>query len=254
VEHNKVKNKLKRINFLDIPVNALNFDETLDAIKDFIKANDGQTHQIVLLDIRKLLRAKVDRVYYRCLKTASLILPVSRGITRGARFQNKMPLSRYNLFDFVIRLLSVADELKQSVYLFGSKKEELEKAEKNLRISFPNVHIVGRFYGYLDAETEKKVILAIKKSSPAFILVGKGIKDRDKWIMDNRDNFNPGIFLSVDNCFEIFSGKEKNIPKALFNLGLESLPQLLKRPWRIFYIFPFLYFKILVLIYRIRGL
>ena len=101
---------------------------------------------------------------------------------------------------------------------------------------------------------EQNVILAIRKSSPAFLLVGKGVRDKDKWIDQNRKSFNPGVFLWIDNCFEIFSGKERNVSKRLFNLGLDHLSGIIRKPWKIFGFLYYLYFKFLVLVFKIRGL
>ena len=77
---------------------------------------------------------------------------------------------------------------------------------------------------------------------------------RDKWIARNRKHFKPGIYIWVGNCFEIFAGKERNVSRRTFYLGLESIPEMIRKPWQVFRLFPYLYFKLLVLIYRIRGL
>ena len=244
-----MENNIKRINFLDLPVDAVDPDNTFKAIVGFLQ--DCQGHQVTLLNINKLLKARRDLEYQRCIKQSSLILPISRGIVRGVK--KKIPLYRYNPFEFIIRVLILAEKLNRTIYLLGSKKEELEKAEKNLKTSYPNLKVIGRHSGYFGKQKERDIILAIRKASPSFLLVGKGIRDQDKWISRNRKHFNPGVFIWVDNCFEIFSGKEKNISKRLFKLGLESISGILKKPWKVFRIFPYLYFKILVLIYKIRG-
>jgi N-acetylglucosaminyldiphosphoundecaprenol N-acetyl-beta-D-mannosaminyltransferase len=243
-----------RISFLNVPIDTYTKESSIEKIKEILNAQDGQNHQIVFLDVKKLLKARGNREYFRCLRTASLILPTSRAIIKGAHFQRKQVLTRFNQFEFVIRLLSAADELKKSVYILGGKKGDLEKVESNLRTSFPNMQIVGRYIGNFNKETEKNILLAIKKSSPSFIIVGSGIKKTDLWIMNNRDHLNPGIFIDVGNCFEIFSGKKNKVSQKLFNIGLESMQGFFTRPWKIFKIFPYIYFKLLVLIFKIRRL
>ena len=248
-------NKIKsRMSFLNVPVDTYTKETAIEKIKDILKAQDGQNHQIVFLNVKKLLKARRNKEYFSCLRTATLILPTSRGIIRGAHFQRKQELTRFNQFEFVIRLLSTADELKKSAYILGGRKEDLEKVESNLRASFPNMQIVGRYMGNFNKETEKNILLAIKKSSPAFIIIGSGIKKTDLWIMKNRDSLNPGIFIDVGNCFEIFSGRNEKVPEDLFKMGLESMQGFFKKPWKIFKIFPFIYFKLLVLIFKIRNL
>ena len=100
---------------------------------------------------------------------------------------------------------------------------------------------------------EKNVVLAIKKSSPALVLAGKGLPGKEKWIFRNKKLFNPGVYLWVDNHIEIFSRKEQRTSKKLFKIGLESMAGFYKKPWKIFRIFIFLYFKFLVLVHKIGN-
>jgi N-acetylglucosaminyldiphosphoundecaprenol N-acetyl-beta-D-mannosaminyltransferase len=248
-------NKIKqRISFLNVPVDTYTKDTAIDKIKEILTSPDGQNHQIVFLDLKKLLKVRRNREYFRCLRTATLILPTSKAIIKGAHFQRKQELTRFNHFEFIIRLLSAADELKKSVYILGGRKEDLEKVESNLRTSFPNMQIVGRYTGNFNKEIEKNILVAIKKASPSFVIIGSGIKKPDLWIIKNRDLVNPSIFVDAGNCFEIFSGRQKKVSDTLFKMGLESMQGFLKRPWKIFKLFPYIYFKLLVLIFKIRKL
>ncbi|MBN2536485.1 MAG: WecB/TagA/CpsF family glycosyltransferase [Spirochaetales bacterium] len=243
--------QIKRKSFLGIPVDSADPESAYNAIEGFLQ--DGKKHQIVLLTIDKLLKARVDPEYNRCIREASLILPVSSGIIHGARFHDKGELFRYNPYEFLIKLFMILEKYEKTVYLLGSRKEYLMEAEKNLKVSFHGLKIIGRFAGFFNKEMERKIILTIKKSSPALLIVGKGVPGKEKWIYRNKNEFNPGICFWIDNFIEIFSGTEKNISKRMFQFGLESLPGVFKKPWKLFKIFPFLYFKILVLIYKILG-
>jgi exopolysaccharide biosynthesis WecB/TagA/CpsF family protein len=103
----------------------------------------------------------------------------------------------------VIRLLSLAERFNRTVYLLGGRKDAVEKAERNLRDSFRGLRLVGRHAGYFPKSQEKNVLLAIKKATPTFLLVGSGLPGRDLW---------------VDDCFELFSGKKKSNRPASGNL------------------------------------
>lgn len=248
-----VKNRLtKRTYVLKIPVDIVDEESIFKAVDIFLQ--DGKNHHIMFITLRGLLRARHNKAFYNCLNTASLVLPVSKAIIGAAKFLNKQKLVRYNPYDFIIHLLSHAENNKYSVYLLGAEKIYLQQAERNLRSSYPKLMIIGRYSGYFHRHQESDVILAIKKSAPSLLLVGKGKYDREMWIFQNKKKFNPGISLYVDNCYEIFAGKEHYISKKVFNLGLESLSGFLKKPWKLLGIFPYIYFKLLLLIYKIFKL
>jgi N-acetylglucosaminyldiphosphoundecaprenol N-acetyl-beta-D-mannosaminyltransferase len=244
--------QVKRIKLLDVPVDSIDPDVTAKVIEELL--DNGQQNQVVFLSLRGLLRARHDPEYLRCLRDAALVLPVSLPLVRGARFLGTSPLSLFNVFEHIIRILSVIEKAKGSVYMLGSRKKVLEVAEDNLLGSFHGIRVVGRFYGFFPRQVEGDIVTAIKKSSPSLLLVGTGVAGKDKWILRRKRDMNPGISLWAGNCFEIFAGQEKQVSKKLHAVGLGVLSGIGRRPWRLAAIFPYLYYLILLLGYKIFRL
>ena len=205
-----------RVQLLNVPVDSLDQDQALKRVESFLL--DGGRHQIVFLNRERLLAARGHNEYRRCLREASLILPVSPSIVRGARFLRKGELTCYSTFTFVIRLLSLAERFNRTVYLLGGRKEEVEKAERNLRDSYRGLRLVGRHAGYYPKSQEKNVLMAIKKATPTFLLVASGLPGRDLWVLRRKKDLTPGIYLWVDDCFELFSGRKKTNRSGSGNL------------------------------------
>ncbi len=243
---------MKRIKVLDVPVDSVDPDMTPRVVEELL--DNGQHNQIVFLSLRGLLRARRDPELMRCLRDAALILPVSLPIVQGARFLKTGALSLFNTFEHTIRILSVVEKVKGSVYLLGARKTILEVAEENLRGSFHGIRVVGRFYGYFPRTVEPDIVTAIKKSSPSMVLVGSGVPGKDKWLNRHRRELNPGISLWAGNCFEVFAGKEKQTSRKLHAAGLGVLSGIGRRPWRVAAIFPYFYYLVLLLGYRIFKL
>jgi N-acetylglucosaminyldiphosphoundecaprenol N-acetyl-beta-D-mannosaminyltransferase len=244
--------EVKRIKVLDVPVDSMDPDVAGAVITKLLE--NGEHNQIVFLSLRGLLRARHDPELMRCLRDAALILPISRPIVRGARFLGAGSLSLINTFEQTIRILSVIEKTKGSVYLLGARKAVLEVAEENLRGSFHGIRVVGRFYGYFPKNVEGDIVTAIKKSAPSMVLVGSGVPGKDKWILKHRKELNPGISLWGGNCFEIFAGREKQISRKLHAAGLGVLSGIGRRPWRLAVVFPYLYYLVLLLGYKIFKL
>lgn len=243
---------VKRIKVLDVPLDSIAPDAVGAAVMQLL--DNGQHNQIVFLSLRGLLRARHDPELMRCLRDAALILPVSLPIVRGARFLGAGSLALFNTFECTIRVLSAIEKAKGSVYLLGARKEVLEVAEENLKGSFHGIRVVGRFYGFFPKTVEGDIVTAIKKSSPFMVLVGSGVPGKDKWILKHRKELNPGISLWGGNCFEVFAGREKQTSRKLHAAGLGALSGIGRRPWRLAAVFPYLYYLILLLGYRIFKL
>jgi N-acetylglucosaminyldiphosphoundecaprenol N-acetyl-beta-D-mannosaminyltransferase len=243
---------VKRIKVLNVPVDCFEPDMAGPVITRLLE--NGEHNQVVLLGLRGLLRARRDPEFMRCLRDAALVLPVSLPIVRGARFLGTGSPSLINTFEHTIRILSVIEKIKGSVYLLGARKAVLEVAEENLRGSFHGIRVVGRFYGYFPKSVEGDIVTAIKKSAPSMVLVGSGVPGKDKWILKHRKDLNPGISLWAGNCFEIFAGREKQVSRRLHAAGLGVLSGIARRPWRLGVIFPYLYYLVLLLGYKIFRL
>ena len=228
---------VKRIQDLDVPVDCIDQEQALTLLEDQLA--DKQRHQLVLLNRHKLFKARRDAEFRRCLRDASLILPVSPAVVRAGAFLKREPLSVTAPFPFVIRLLALAERLNKSVYLLGSRKEELERAERNLRGSFPKLRLVGRHAGFFQKPAQKDVLLAIRKASPALLLVGEGLPGRDLWILRNKNELGPGVALWSGECFDLFSGRNRS-----GRVAVDGAPG----PWRLF---PILSFWLLALFHRL---
>ena len=242
----------KRIFILNVPVNVVPEESLEDVISDLLL--DKGRHQIIFLSLRGLLKARGNNQFADTVRKASLVIPVSKRIIRGAKFLGKHIPVRYMPFDFSIKLLGILEKQNQSLYLAGSKPAELQITTKNLRDSFPGIGIVGRYAGFYKREVEENMVLAIKKASPSLLLVGNGVPGGSNWLSKNIKNFNPGIFLWCGNCFDIFSRKKKKISKKSWDSGSFAFWEFFRKPWKIVMIFPHLYFILLLLIHRIRNI
>lgn len=241
---------LPRIELLGVPLDIVGEDELEGALLHML--DNREINQIVLLDFRKFMKARGQSEFAAAVRKASMVLPVSNSLCRGARFLNKSEPRRVFPFDFVIRTLGILEKHAKSMYLIGSKVEELSKVENNLRASFPGLRLLGRCTGFFHKNMEKDILLAIKKANPALLFAGPGVKGKESWIHTHRSQLSPGIFLWWEEGFEIFSGRKEKPSKALWKSGLDGLSRLPKKPWRIFGGFLYIWFFLLLLFDKIR--
>ena len=241
----------KRVAFLKTPIDIVTEENFETIIRDLL--SKGGQHQIVLLSFRSLMRARRNQEYGKLVRSASLVIPISKSIISGIKFLKLPTPVRWMPFEFIIRLLGILENNRKSVYFLGAKPSSINAAASNLRASFPGLNIVGRHKGFFSKEVEKNLLLAIRKAGPSLLLVGNGIRGKDKWIYHNLEHLSDGLFLWERDCFDIFAGKKKRIAKETWNKGLEGLRGLFTHPYRFFRLFQYLFFYILLLIYRLRG-
>jgi N-acetylglucosaminyldiphosphoundecaprenol N-acetyl-beta-D-mannosaminyltransferase len=216
---------------------------------DYLKS--GQGKNIVLLSLWDLLRARRNGEYRSFVLKAALVIPISKSLIRGARFLTGKTPVRYMPFDFVIRLLTILEAREYSLYLLGGKPRILGKSEKNIRQTFPQLRVVGRYTGSFKRNEELTLLQAIRKASPSLLLVGKGVHGGERWIARNNAMLNSGLRLWCSDLFAVFAERKKRPSQAVFDRGLEGIGYCFQNPLRFFRIFPYFYYKLLLVVYRL---
>ena len=158
------------------------------------------------------------------------IVPDGIGVVKGARMLGIKVKERIPGVEFSEKLLEYANELGKSVYLFGSKKEVIEKMEQIIKEKYSNIKIVGMQDGYID--DKDKVFDDIVEKEPDIILVALGIPKQELIIYKNLNRFKKGIFVGVGGTFDVLSGLKKRAPKFFLKFHLEWLYRICKEPNR----------------------
>lgn len=240
---------IERIKVLGVGVDICRPEDFENEILELL-ARPG-AKQIIFLSVWGLLKARRKNNFAECVRNADLVIPVSKSILKGAAFLQKPVPSRYNPFSAVIQLLSILDSHYKSFYILGGRRKILQKAQGNVRKTFPNLKLVGRYVGYYPHSVEDDIIQAIYKASPSLVLVSDGVKEKECWAYNRRNRFSNSIFIYYKDSLGIFSEHIKRVKDSVFDKGYEIWNEIFRNPLKIFLIFPYLYYKLLLVWYRI---
>lgn len=240
---------IERINFLKVPLDIVTPEDLEPVILDLL-SREGPQH-IMLVSLWDILRARHRGEFRTMVLNAALVLPTSKSVIRGARFLKKKIPVRHQPFSLVIGTLGVLEKYYKSVYLLGAQQRSLLQAERNVRSTFPRLSVVGRFAGYYHKSMERNILTAITKAHPSLVIVADGIPAGQKWIQRNRNKLHNGLFIWNSEVIDIFSERKRRVSEKTFERGLEYFPQIVKNPLRIFRIFQYLWYNVLVLYYRL---
>jgi N-acetylglucosaminyldiphosphoundecaprenol N-acetyl-beta-D-mannosaminyltransferase len=154
-------------------------------------------------------------------------------------------------FDFVVNLLTILEEREFSLYLLGGRRRILQKTEKNIRQTFPRLRIVGRFIGAFKRHEEAGILEAIRKASPSLLLVGKGVRGEEQWIARHTTQLSHGLRLWCSDLYDVFAERKRRPSRKTFDRGMEWIGYCFQNPLRFFRIFPYFYYKMLLLCYKL---
>ena len=249
--------KQGRISLLKVPLDIIPPNDFPDIIcKQLIKLSENspderdQGKNIVLLSLWDLLKARRNAEYRNFIIKAFMVAPISKSLIRGAVFLKKRMPQRYMPFHFIIGLLGILESMEYTIYLLGGNEKLLKRVEKNISQTFPRLRIVGRRSSF-HKQDEELIVEAIRKTAPQLLLVGRGVRGDEMWIVSNSEKLNQGLRIWCSDIFEVFTEKKSRPGDRAFALGLDWIFYLSRNPFRVFRIFPFIYYNFLLLFYRL---
>ena len=178
-----------------------------------------------------MLSVKDDELNNMLEDNNTILVPDGIGVVKAGRSIGYNINERITGIDISYKLLEYGNDLKKSIYLFGSKQEVLDMMVDVLKKDYPNLKVVGMRNGYgKDKDSEFEEIVKLK---PDIILVALGIPAQEKLIYKHLNKFKKGIFMGVGGSFDVISGSKKRAPKFFIKYNLEWLYRIVKEPSRL---------------------
>lgn len=210
------------------------YSDTEEAFYNLVEKNikDNNKMFIVTANPETIMIAEENEEFKNCLfDKNTIIVPDGIGVIKGLRMFKMKENGTITGVELSKKLLQIADKEKKSVYLFGAKKEVIDKMKEQIEINYSNINLVGLENGYV--EDKQKVFDDIIEKKPDVVLVALGIPHQELLIYKNLDKFEKGIFVGVGGTFDVLSGCKKRAPKLFIKTHTEWLYRITTEPKRL---------------------
>jgi N-acetylglucosaminyldiphosphoundecaprenol N-acetyl-beta-D-mannosaminyltransferase len=218
------------VNLTGVGVDNLSRNQAVVKVMRMIE--QGGTYHILSLNPYKIQRIKSNSDLRTISSKADLHLACGAGLQWAAKMMRTPLKERISLLSFMMDLVRIAEIKEYTIFFVGARPEITEKAFSNIRKSFPKIRIVGRHGGYFNAEREKSVIEAMRKSEANIVFIGLGFPKEDKWIHSIRGEFKNTVFISVGGSIDILSGDIRKAPPYFMDRGMDWFYRIITKPWR----------------------
>lgn len=162
---------------------------------------------------------------------ATTVVADGIGIVKGADIVGIKVEERIPGVDIAEQLFSYGNEMKKSIFLFGSKKEVIDALVKHLSEAYPDLVVAGSVDGYV--EDKDKVFDEIAEKAPDIVLVALGMPAQERLIYKHLSRFDKGIFVGVGGSFDVLSGTKERAPEFFIKHNIEWLYRIVKEPKRL---------------------
>lgn len=219
-----------RYTFLDVRVDNITMDETVQKVAQAIKAE--KSLNIVTVNPELVMAATKHDEFKDVITNSDIVTPDGVGLVIMGTLTGRRLKQRVTGVDLCDRLAGEAAKHSWSIYLLGAKPGVAEQAGKNLVAKYPKLNIAGTNSGDPDDASAQDILMDITTVEPDILLVAYGSPTQELWIKKYRDDLAGIITIGVGGSFDFIAGSAKRAPKAVQNVGLEWLWRLAMQPKR----------------------
>ncbi len=222
--------KIEKTSFFKVRVDKVSLEDTLARCEDFIRS--GVPHQIVVVNVAKLVKAKADRHLRGIINNADLVGADGMPLVWLSRYMKNVIPGRVNGTDLMERLVERAAAKGHSIYFLGAKPEVVRKVVDMYTEKYPNLKVAGYRDGYFRPEEEERVAGEIRESRADIIFLAFGSPKKEKFVSQWLYKMNVPVVHGVGGSFDVIAGVTKRAPVWMQNWGMEWFYRFLQEPRR----------------------
>lgn len=244
---------------LGVGISNLKKKEILEEIKRWLGKKSG-LNQLVTVNPEIVVLANKNERFKKLLNNAPIATADGLGILLAGKILGTPFKEKVTGVDLVVELVKMANDLGLTVGLIGGRGDLAVKTAECLRKRHPNLKIFG-LEGIKNIKNPsfkewERIISITADHKPQMLFVAFGAPYQEFFIESLKKNLQPNfrpakqagrklatksrptynlqpiVAIGVGGAFEEISGRVKQVPKWLDNLGFKWLWRLICQPWR----------------------
>ena len=205
--------------------------ETLQLIQKSI-ASKIQLHHVVV-NAGKLVAMQKDQQLRESVNSSNLINADGQAVVWASRLLKKPLKQRVAGIDLMHKLVAMAHENKQKIYLLGAKQQVVEKVAKTYANQYSQELVAGYRDGYFSPQQEVQIATDIAQSGAQLLFVAISSPMKENFLYKHRDILQGVHFImGVGGSFDVVAGLTKRAPLWMQNAGLEWFYRFAQEPKR----------------------
>lgn len=218
-----------KMNMLGINLDCLSYEDMYPLFDRWLADKNSRSHSLALVNVNCCVSALFDKRVRDIYNSVDIVGIDSMPFLMWARTFYYKKTDRFYAPDLMLEVSSKAKEKEYTFFLYGGYPGAADKMEDHLKQQFDGVNIVGKYSPPFRPLTEKEdheICDMINAVQPDFLWIGLGSPKQDIWIREHRDKIKGSIIVPSGATFDFFSGRIKQAPKIIRDIGFEWLYRL----------------------------
>jgi len=221
----------KRINFLNIPIDAITMQETLQKVENTILLKKQIHHTVV--NAGKVVMMQTDKELEKSVVEADIINADGQAIVWAANLLGKKLPERVSGIDLMEELVKRSFEKGYKCFFFGATEEVVTNLVDIYKKQYSENIIAGYRNGYFEENQEEEIANQIADSGANMLFVAITSPKKEIFLNKYKKQLKTVNFImGVGGSFDVIAGKVNRAPLWMQNAGLEWLYRVMQEPKR----------------------
>jgi N-acetylglucosaminyldiphosphoundecaprenol N-acetyl-beta-D-mannosaminyltransferase len=224
-----------------IPVDAVTFDEAIDAIDALVSRGEGGT--VFTPNVDHVVQADESERFRDAYAATALSLVDGMPVLWASRLMGTPVPEKVSGSDLVLPLLERAAQRGWRVFFLGGAPGSAESARDLLRKRIPGLDVVGVAAPRIDVDgspsAHDSIVAILRDARPDLVLVALGAPKQELFSHDVAARVHPAVLVGVGGSLDFIAGRVRRAPKWMQAHGLEwffRFSQEPKRMWRRYFV------------------
>jgi N-acetylglucosaminyldiphosphoundecaprenol N-acetyl-beta-D-mannosaminyltransferase len=240
-----------RGNILGVGVSAINMQQTLDTIHQWINTRDS--HYVCVTPAHAVMdcyrSSELRQVYNR----SGLTTPDGMAIVWLLKWQGFQKVERVYGPDLLQAVCKQSLSNGYRHYFYGGAPGVAERMSLKLVNRYNGIRIVGLDcppFRELTPEEDEAVVQRMSAANPDIVWIGIGSPRQERWMVDHLERVGAPVMIGIGAAFDFISGNKPQAPRWMQRNGLEWFFRLASEPGRLWrrYLLSYPRFILLVLL------
>jgi N-acetylglucosaminyldiphosphoundecaprenol N-acetyl-beta-D-mannosaminyltransferase len=223
-----------RHSILGVGINAVDYEAAVSSV--ISAAKEGRAMTVTCSAVHGVMLGALDSEHRARLNSFDMIVPDGQPVRWALRWRHGIHLrDRVRGVDFMLAICERAAAEQVPVFLFGSRREILDRLTQELGKRFPALRIAGvrpSAFRAVSEEEQRTVSEEIQRSGARLVFAGLGCPRQELWAYENRHLLRMPI-VGIGSAFDSNAGALPTPPEWMQQSGLEWLFRFAQEPRRL---------------------
>jgi len=220
---------MNAMNMLGINIQCLSYNDMYPIFDEWLANKESRSHALAVINVHICVSALFNKYLRDLYNTVDMSGSDGMPFLIWARAFFNNDSDRFYAPDLMHEVSAMAKEKGYTFFLYGGYPGANDKIEDYLKKRHPGINVVGKYtppFRQLTDDEDKEFCDTVNTLRPDFIWVGLGSPKQDIWIREHLEKIRGSIFMPSGATFDFFSGRVRQAPTWIRNIGFEWLYRL----------------------------